>query len=355
MPEALTIGVLGGGQLGRMLALAAAPLGLKVHVYCPEADSPAFEVASAHTIAAYEDEDALRHFAALVDVVTYEFENVPARTAEVLGALKPVRPGAAALAMTQDRLVEKSFIRDLGIGVPRFARVDDADELEAALATIGRPAVLKTRRFGYDGKGQVIIREGDDASAAFAALKGVPCILEAFVPFTAEVSIVAARGVDGAFAAYDLTYNVHRHHILHTSTVPSGFGVDVEAQAVGMARRIAAALEYIGVFAIEFFVLADGGLLVNEMAPRVHNSGHWTRAACTVSQFEQHMRAVAGFTLGDPRRHSDAVMTNLIGDDVEQFTALLAEPQASIELYGKREARAGRKMGHVTRITPRKA
>jgi 5-(carboxyamino)imidazole ribonucleotide synthase len=348
-----TIGILGGGQLGRMLALAAAPLGFRAHVYCPDAESPAFDVAAKHTLAAYEDAAALARFAAAVDVVTTEFENVPARTAAILSALKPVRPNPRTLATAQDRLVEKSFVHDLGIAVPDFASVDDRRGLDRALAAIGRPAVLKTRRLGYDGKGQAVIRPDSDASDAWEQIHGEPAILEEFVPFTAEISVVAVRGLDGTFAAYDVPQNVHRHGILHTSTVPCAVDPDICALAMTDARRIAEALDYVGVLAVEYFVTAEGAHLVNEIAPRVHNSGHWTLDACACSQFEAHIRAVAGWPIPALARHSDAIMTNLIGFDVEDLGKLAADPSACLHLYGKRQARAGRKMGHVTRLTTR--
>ncbi|MGU3493483.1 5-(carboxyamino)imidazole ribonucleotide synthase [Xanthobacteraceae bacterium A53D] len=348
-----TIGILGGGQLGRMIALAAAPLGLKTHVLCPDADSPAFQVCDAHVCAAYDDMDALDRFAAGVDVVTYEFENVPLVTAERLARHVPVRPGAKALAITQDRLLEKTFVRDLGIETAPFAAVDDLPGLEAAVAAIGLPAVLKTRRFGYDGKGQVTIRSGDDLNAAWATIGQQSAILEGFVAFEREVSIVAARGADDAFTAYDVTENVHRNHILHRSSVPALLAADACDEARLIAGRIAAALDYVGVFAVELFVTRTDGrerVIVNEIAPRVHNSGHWTQDGAVTSQFEQHVRAVAGWPLGDARRLGRAEMINLIGDDVDQWQALLAEPGAHLHLYGKDEARPGRKMGHVNRL-----
>ena len=348
-----TIGILGGGQLARMIALAAAPLGLKTHIFAPEAGSPAFDVATAHTQAAYDDLAALDRFAASVDVVTYEFENVPVATAEHLAKLVPVHPGARALGITQDRLAEKTFIDSLGIALAPFAAVESEAELEAALAEIGRPAVLKTRRFGYDGKGQVMIREGDDASAAFAAIGRNPAVLEGFVPFLREVSVVAARSEDGRFAAYEVTENEHRHHILYRSTVPADVTPAVSAVAHEMARRIGESLGYVGVFAVELFLVVEEGaqgVVVNEIAPRVHNSGHWTLDGSETSQFEQHVRAVAGWPLGEVARRGRVEMTNLIGDEADGWLGLLEEPGAHLHLYGKAEARPGRKMGHVTRI-----
>lgn len=347
------IGILGGGQLGRMIALAAAELGLKAHVLCPDKDSPAFHVSAAHFCAAYDDFDALAQFAAGVDVVTYEFENVPLATAEFLAARVPLRPGAKALAITQDRLAEKSFVRDLGIETAPFAAVDSLADLEVAVAQLGLPAVLKTRRFGYDGKGQVMIRPGEDLTAAWHALGRQSAILEGFVSFSREVSVVAARRADGAFCAYDVTENVHREHILHTSTVPATLTPEAARKARAMARDIGDALEYEGVFAVEMFVVCQGSserVIVNEIAPRVHNSGHWTQDGAVTSQFEQHVRAIAGWPLGEASRLGRAQMTNLIGADVHDWHALLAEPGTHVHLYGKEEARAGRKMGHVVRV-----
>ncbi|MEP9355941.1 5-(carboxyamino)imidazole ribonucleotide synthase [Xanthobacter sp. KR7-65] len=347
------IGILGGGQLGRMIALAAAELGLKTHVLCPDPDSPAFQVSTQHICAAYDDFAALDRFAAGVDVVTYEFENVPLATAEFLAARVPLRPGAKALAITQDRLAEKTFVRDLGIETAPFAAVDDLPGLEAAVAEIGLPAVLKTRRFGYDGKGQVTIRPGDDLTAAWHALGRQSAILEGFVSFSREVSVVAARRADGAFSAFDVTENVHREHILHTSTVPAALTVEAARQARSIALAIGSALDYEGVFAVELFVTGCASserVIVNEIAPRVHNSGHWTQDGAVTSQFEQHVRAIAGWPLGEVARLGRAEMTNLIGADVHEWHALLAEPGARLHLYGKEEARAGRKMGHVVRV-----
>ncbi len=351
-----TIGILGGGQLGRMIALSAAQLGLNTHILCPEPDSPAFQVAAGHIRAAYNDETALAELARVSDVVTYEFENVPLATAEFLAARVPVRPGARALAVSQDRLVEKSFVRDLGIETAPFAPVDDFSGLEAAVARIGLPAVLKTRRFGYDGKGQVTIRPGDDIRAAWDIIGRQSAILEGFVSFRREVSVVAARREDGAFAAFDVTENVHRDHILHVSTVPAAISPEAEKQARGIACQIAGALEYVGVFTVELFVAERGiseRMIVNEIAPRVHNSGHWTMDGALTSQFEQHVRAIAGWPLGDTARLGRVEMLNLIGDDVNDWPRFLAEPGAHLHLYGKDEARPGRKMGHVNRLLDR--
>jgi 5-(carboxyamino)imidazole ribonucleotide synthase len=354
LPPGSTIGILGGGQLGRMLAMASARLGLKNHIFCPEADSPAFQVADSHTIAAYDDTNALEAFAAQVDAVTYEFENVPAATAEILARLKPLRPGARALAVSQDRLTEKTFMRELGITTAPFANIASLDDLTTALPDIATPSILKTRRFGYDGKGQARIDHLEDAPNAWKTVGEAPSILEGFVEFEAEISVIVARDVDGHVAAYDPARNEHRNHILDTSTVPSGYGNEMEARARDLAEKIATALDYVGVMGVELFVTSGTrDLVVNEIAPRVHNSGHWTTEACAVSQFEQHMRAVAGWPLASPARHSNAVMTNLIGDDADAWLALSGEPQAGLHLYGKGEARPGRKMGHITRISPK--
>lgn len=347
-----TIGILGGGQLGRMIAVAAARLGLHVHVYCPDALSPAFEVATAHTVAAYEDEAALEAFAAAVDVVTYEFENVPERTAAVLSARVPVRPGARSLAICQDRLSEKTFLSELGIPVAAFAAVDSPADLERAAVAIGLPAVLKTRRMGYDGKGQTIIREGFDAAAAFAAIGARPAILEAFVPFALECSVVLARGLDGAVAAFDVAENRHEHHILKFTNVPAAVTAETEAAARAIGARVAGALDHVGTLAVELFLVRDASgehLVANEIAPRVHNSGHWTQDAAETCQFEQHVRAIAGWPLGSAGLIAPVEMENLIGDDVDRWQSILAEPGARLHLYGKAEARPGRKMGHVNR------
>lgn len=347
-----TIGILGGGQLGRMMALAAARLGLKCHIYCPDEASPAFDVTPYKTVAAYDDEAALRAFAAQVDVITYEFENVPAATAEILASLKPLRPGANALAISQDRLAEKGFLASKNIPVAPYRAVTSRDELDQAVRELGLPAVLKTTRLGYDGKGQRVLRVEADAASGFAELAPHPLVLEGFVAFEKEISVVVARGADGKVRAYDAAENVHRHHILHTSTVPADIPPTVARQAAMIAKAIVIALDYVGVLGVEFFVVTSEGktsLLVNEIAPRVHNSGHWTEAVCITDQFEQHIRAVAGWPLGDASRLADVVMQNLIGDEVDTLPDAL-EDNKQPHLYGKGEARLGRKMGHVNTI-----
>jgi len=352
-----TVGILGAGQLGRMLAMAAARMGLRARLYAPEADPPAAHVAPV-TRAAWDDADALSAFAASVDVATLEFENVPLGAVETLAPLVPVRPGARALAVAQDRLTEKTFLNEAGAATAPFAPVSDAASLEAALAALGLPAILKTRRMGYDGKGQMRLNSAADAPAALAAMGGAPAILEGFAPFAREVSVVIARGPDGATRAYDPGENVHRDGILRRTTVPAGLDAETAARAAAIAARIVNALDYVGVMGVELFHMPTdthgGALWVNEIAPRVHNTGHWTMNACAVDQFEQHLRAVCGWPLGDPARHCDAVMENLIGDDAAAWPRLAAEPGAALHLYGKAETRPGRKMGHVTRTTPRR-
>jgi 5-(carboxyamino)imidazole ribonucleotide synthase len=354
LPPGSTIGILGGGQLGRMLALAASKLGMRTHIFCPDPQSPAFDVTPHKTVAAYEDLAALAAFADAVDVVTYEFENVPASTAAFLAERKPLRPGANALAISQDRLAEKGFLQSKNIPVAPYRPVTSLVELEAAIDAIGLPAVLKTTRLGYDGKGQRVLHNRAEAGEAFAALEPKPLVLEGFVPFEREISVVVARNAQGEVRAFDAAENVHRHHILHTSTVPANVPVGVEKHAAMLAKVIVVALDYIGVLGVEFFVVPGERptLLVNEIAPRVHNSGHWTEAVCLTDQFEQHIRAVAGWPLGDPARRADVVMENLIGDDVLRLPAEL-DGDTQPHLYGKIEARPGRKMGHVNRIVRR--
>lgn len=349
-----TVGILGGGQLARMLAIAAAQLGLKAHIYAPAGDNPAFAVAAACTVADYDDTAQLAAFARSVSVVTYEFENVPAAAVEAIEPFAPVRPNGRALAVTQDRLTEKRFLRDLGLPTAPFAPVDDAASLEAALSTIGLPSILKTRRFGYDGKGQVLLRAGSSLPDAFAEL-GQPTILEGFVPFALEVSCLAARGLDGTLASFDLCENRHRDGILSATTVPATAEPATAAAAQDMAARIAAALDYVGVLAVEMFVTVIDGveaLVVNEIAPRVHNSGHWTIEGAATSQFTQHIRAVCGWPLGATRRLGEIEMLNLIGPEADGWHERLAEPGTALHLYGKAETRAGRKMGHLTRVRP---
>jgi 5-(carboxyamino)imidazole ribonucleotide synthase len=350
-----TIGILGGGQLGRMLAMAAARLGLRCQVFSPDPDSPAFDVVLNATCAEYADVEALELFANDVDVITYEFENVPSAAAMILAARRPVLPDRKILETTQDRLAEKDFVKRLGIGTADYADVSTAAGLRAAISRIGLPAVLKTRRFGYDGKGQALIREGDNPDRIWADLGTKSAILEAFIPFEREISVIAARSADGEVECFDVTENEHRDHILKISRAPAAIPDALAREARDVAGKIAAALDYVGVLAVEMFVLpAEGGpkILVNEIAPRVHNSGHWTLDGATVSQFEQHIRAIAGWPLGKPLRHGEVTMTNLIGDEINSYEQWLTVPGATVHLYGKGAARPGRKMGHVTQVAP---
>jgi 5-(carboxyamino)imidazole ribonucleotide synthase len=360
LPPGATIGILGNGQLGRMLCLAAARLGYRTHVYGPDRDSPAEQVATAATAADYSDSAALGAFARAVDVVTFEFENVPAAAAAFLAERVPVRPSWRALETAQDRAREKRFFAEIGAATPPWAPVDSLDELTAALRRIPPPAVLKTARLGYDGKGQQKIMAADQAASAWAAIGGATrsgpapyAVLEGFVDFTAEVSVIAARGPDGRAVAFEPTENTHANHILSTSTVPARLAPALAEEAVGIALRAATALDVVGLLAVEMFVTRDGRLLCNEMAPRPHNSGHWTMDSGGCDQFEMLVRAAAGLPLPQPVRVADVTMINLIGDDVNDLSRFHADPQARIHLYGKREARAGRKMGHVNLVRPR--
>lgn len=347
-----TIGIFGGGQLGRMLAVSAAELGLKTHIFSDVA-GPALDVASAHTVQPYTDAGAVAAFAKAVDVVTYEFENVPLAAIDAAAVHAPVAPGRKALEVAQDRLVEKTFISELGISVAPFANVESEADFEPVVQTTGLPALLKTRRFGYDGKGQRRITTKQDLSAAFDELGREACILEGFVAFTKEVSVIAVRDRNGATVFYDLPENTHKNGILDTSVVPTDLSEATVAAAQTIAKQIADALDYVGVLAVELFVSKDGdgsSLRVNEIAPRVHNSGHWTQDACHISQFANHVRAIAGWPLGATDRHSDVTMTNLIGADVEAWPKLAAQAGAAIHLYGKGDCRPGRKMGHVNTL-----
>lgn len=359
LKQGATIGILGSGQLGRMLAVAAAQLGFKTHIYA-DVSGPAFDVAAKTSIGPYEDLGRIKAFAETVDVVTYEFENVPLGAAAAALTASPVRPGPRALEVAQDRLVEKRFIDDLGLAVPAFAQIDSAADLTAALTTIGTPAILKTCRFGYDGKGQSRISTPEASAWALDAIGGAPAILEAMVPFTCEISVIAVRGLDGTFVTYDCPVNVHKDGILDTSTVPAGLPDATLRNAHAISKTIADALNYVGVLAVELFVVAaskaelqngTAQLLVNEIAPRVHNSGHWTLDACAICQFENHIRAISGWPIGDTSRHSDAVMTNLIGDQINSVDNALAISGNNVHVYGKNDARPGRKMGHTTQLT----
>jgi len=350
VPTGGTLGILGGGQLGRMLAMAAARLGIDVHIYAPEENSPAARVSAAFTCAPYDDKAALLAFAQSVDAVTTEFENVPAETCDQLAEHVPVRPHARALEIAQDRVAEKSFLNDRGIGTAPWQAVDSADDLKDALAKLGMPSILKTRRLGYDGKGQVRITTPDDAVGALDDMKNASAILEGFVAFEREISVIVARGLDGSIACYDPGENDHEDGILRRTTLPANISDQVHQEALGIAQKIVEELDYIGVMGVEMFVEPDGAILVNEIAPRVHNTGHWTLEGCAISQFEQHVRAVCGWPLGSTDRHSNAMMSNLLGDEADDWQSLASEAQA-VHLYGKGASRPGRKMGHVTMLS----
>ena len=356
LPPNATIGLVGGGQLGRMSALAAARLGYRCHILTREQDSPASQVSAATTISDYHAPDGLREFAAAVDVISFEFENVSAEGLDLLASLKPVRPSPTILRISQDRVLEKTFLNGAGIPTTPWAPVQDIDGLHVAVERIGLPAVLKTTRLGYDGKGQVLLRRAADIRDAFAILSPKPLILEGFVDFSHEISVVAARGEDRSYASFDTVENRHRDHILDVTLAPARVAEAVDAQAQAIARRVADALDLVGLLAVEMFVDPGGKVLVNEIAPRPHNSGHWTIDACPASQFELHIRAIAGLPLPPAVRHSDAAMKNLVGpDETALWPEILATPGLIPHLYGKVEARPGRKMGHVTRLFPKGA
>lgn len=353
LPPNSTIGIFGGGQLGRMTAMAAARLGYKCHIYAPDSDIPASQVSATTTRAAYDDVEALEAFARAVDVITLEFENIPVEAVRRVDAITAVHPGAEVLEICQDRIREKSFLNRMGIATAPWAEVTHLESLQTAEAEIGRPAVLKSARFGYDGKGQAALRGGDVPADILAAVGSDSCILEGFVDFACEVSVMVARAQNGEIATWPVVENRHLHHILDMTIAPAAVSPKVVARADEVARLIAAEIGLVGVLGVEMFVTGDDQVLVNEMAPRPHNSGHWTIDACHTSQFEQLVRVVCGLPLGSTDRHSDAVMKNLIGDEVEAWPDILAEPGAYLHLYGKAETRPGRKMGHVTRLKPR--
>lgn len=356
LPPGSTIGILGGGQLGRMIALAAAQLGYPCHVFCPGRDEPATQVAAGSTLAPYEDELALERFAEAVDVVTLEFENVPVATTEFLAERVPVRPGSHVLYTCQNRLREKDFLASINVPTARYMEASGPDALARALRDFGTPVILKSAEFGYDGKGQVRLSQATEARTAWEEMRrhapDSPAIIESFVDFHAEISVIVARGLDGAIATYPAVENKHRNHILEQTIAPARLPHDVMERAEIIARHVAEGLDLVGLLGVEMFVTVDSQVLVNELAPRPHNSGHWTLDACLTSQFEQLVRAVTGLPLGSIERHANAVMRNLLGDDVERWRELAADPAARLHLYGKREARPGRKMGHVTRLQP---
>jgi len=351
LPPNATIGIVGGGQLGRMSALAAARLGYRCHILTPEPDSPAALVSAGVTLAEYEDQAALRSFAAAVDIITFEFENVSAEGLDLLASLKPVHPSPAVLRVSQDRAVEKGFLNGIGVATAPWLPVDDMASLADAAARLGLPAILKTTRLGYDGKGQAMIGAEADFLAAFDALEPKPLVLEGLVDFSCEISVIVARGANGMVAAFDAVENSHRDHILDMTYAPARVTPEIAAEAQAIARKVADALDLVGLLAVEMFVAADGRVLVNEIAPRPHNSGHWTIDACPFSQFELHIRAIAGLPLPRATRHADAVIKNLVGpEEAALWPELLATPGLIPHLYGKAEARPGRKMGHVTRL-----
>ena len=353
LPGAM-LGVFGSGQLGRMFALAAHELGYRVHVFSPEADSPAGLIAERETIAAYDDRRAVEEFARTVDVVTLEFENVPVVALETAAAFVPVRPGPFALQMVQDRLREKEFLHHINVSCSPFAAVDSLAEFRAAIEQVGLPAVLKTRRMGYDGKGQIAIHYPDDADPAWRHVDAVPCVLEKFVDLRREVSVLIARGLDGATTCYGPIANEHANHILDVSVLPAPTAEAMARQAVDVAKQIANALEVVGIVCVEFFETTGGELLVNEIAPRPHNSGHLTIDACITSQFEQQVRAICGLPLGATDSLRPAAMANLLGDlwqaGEPAWQRALAMPGVRLHLYGKRDPRPGRKMGHLTAL-----
>jgi len=352
LPTGATIGILGGGQLGRMLSVAASRLGFKTCIYEPGGDCPASHVANYHFQKPYDDEAALEAFAKSCSIVTYEFENIPTSALDIIEENAPIRPNRRALATSQDRLDEKQFLESLGLTVAPYANVENLQDLENAVAVVGTPSILKTRRMGYDGKGQIRLKGGEQLADIWAQMDGAACVLEGFVEFSHEVSVIGARGLDGQVSCYDPGENVHVGGILDTTTVPANLNTSQRMDAVIMAGKILNALDYIGVLGVELFVTPKG-LLVNEIAPRVHNSGHWTQNGCVIDQFEQHIRAVTGWPLGDGARHADAVMENLIGDDMDRVPELAADPDVALHLYGKAEAKPGRKMGHINRISPK--
>lgn len=354
LPPNATIGIVGGGQLGRMSALAAARLGYRCHILTPEPDSPAAQVSAGATLGDFEDPDVLRLFARQADIITFEFENISAAGLDLLASLKPVRPSPDILRISQDRVAEKSFVNGIGVPTAHWRPVTTRDELDSAIAELGLPAILKTTRLGYDGKGQTMIRTAAEAEAAYDGLCPKPLILEGFVDFACEISVIVARGTDGSMAVFDAVENSHRDHILDMTFAPARIVAEAASAAQEIARAIATRLQLVGVLAVEMFLAADGRVLVNELAPRPHNSGHWTIDACSASQFEMHVRAIAGLPLPVASRHSDAVMKNLVGpDETALWPQVLAAPGLIPHLYGKAEARAGRKMGHVTRLFPR--
>ena len=347
-----TIGILGGGQLGRMTALAAARLGYQCHVFADEPDSPTAQVCGAATVAEFADREALERFAEAVDLITFEFENIPAEAVRWVAAFKPVLPRPEILEIAQDRLREKDFLRAIGVATTAYRGIPDPTVLLHAMRDFGYPSVLKTVRLGYDGKGQVTLTPETEAEEAWRRMGGESGILESFVDFACEISVIVARAANGAWATYPAVENQHVHHVLDTTIAPARIPPETAMRAEAIARRVAEELDLVGVLAVEMFVTEGGAILVNEIAPRPHNSGHWTIDACYTSQFEQLVRAICGLPLGSVERRSDAVMKNLLGSDVANWRDALNDPLAKLHLYGKTEIQPGRKMGHVTRLIP---
>jgi 5-(carboxyamino)imidazole ribonucleotide synthase len=352
LQQGATIGILGGGQLGRMLSVAASRLGFKTHIFEPGENPPAGQVADQVTTASYDDTTALTAFANAVDVITFEFENIPADALNTLEKIRPVLPARNALATSQDRITEKAFLTDLGVNVAPYANIETDADVAAAMQSVGAPSIMKTRRFGYDGKGQSRLKSTDDGPSAWAELGNTPCVLEGFIDFSREISVIGARSQSGEVVCFDPGENIHRDGILHTTTLPASISKSQQMDAVLLTGKILNALNYVGVMGVELFVTPNG-LLVNEIAPRVHNSGHWTQNGCVIDQFEQHIRAVAGWPLGNGERHSNVVMTNLIGTEVLDVETLSKDASVGVHLYGKADAKAGRKMGHVNKISPK--
>ena len=354
LPPGSVIGILGGGQLGRMTALAAARLGYRCHIFTTEMDSPGAQVTPLVTVAELSDAAALGSFAESVDVVTYETENIPLEALDHILPHAPVHPGIEVLRVAQDRLREKDYLREIDVATAQYREVTSAAALGRAMRDLGGRGVLKTVRMGYDGKGQVMVSSESDPKAAWAAMGAELGILEAYVDYRCEISVIVVRSEAGALATYPAVENQHASHILDTTIAPARIAPEIAMRAEAIARHIAEKLDVVGLLAVEMFVTHDDEILVNELAPRPHNSGHWTMDACYTSQFEQLVRAIAGLPLGSTERHSDAVMKNLIGNDIDRWREAVAEPMTKLHLYGKREAPPGRKMGHATRLLPRR-
>ena len=350
LKQGAVIGILGGGQLGRMLSVAASRMGFKTHIFEPIANPPASHVSDLLTTAAYNDNEALEKFAKSVDVITFEFENIPTEALDTVEAFCSVLPARNSLKISQDRLTEKEFLTNLDLIVAPYANIETEKDLEKSIESVGFPSILKTRRFGYDGKGQYRINNSSELKSSWSKLQNLPCVLEALVNFTKEISVIGARNQDGEVVCYDPGENLHRDGILHTTTLPANISSSQNIDAVLLTGKILNSLNYVGVMGVELFV-TEKGLLINEIAPRVHNSGHWTQNGCVIDQFEQHIRAIAGWPLGDGKRHSNILMTNLIGSEVLDVEKLSKDSSIGIHLYGKNDVKDGRKMGHINKIT----